>query len=169
MAEEDTIFSSKIKSEGIFSFKDFYKFCYDWLMGETGIILFSEDKYAEKLTGDSKNIDIDWVGTKDLTDYFRFKIKVTFVIRNLVQVKIKKDGVETETNKGSVEVKVKGIIVKDYKNKFEMKAFKKVLRSYYEKYIIQATILEFKERIITDCDEFLAQAKSFLDLEGKKS
>src|SRR3972149_779782 len=31
MPEKETIFSSKIKSTGIFSFKDFYKFCYDWL------------------------------------------------------------------------------------------------------------------------------------------
>lgn len=168
MAEEETIFSSKVKYDGIFSLKDFYKFCYDWLMGETGMMIFSEDKYSEKLSGDTKDIDIEWTGLKDMTDYFRFKIKITFAIKKLAQVKIKKEGVEIETNKGSVEMKVKGVIVKDYQNKFEMKAFKKVLRGFYEKYIIQQTIKEFKERIATDCDEFLTQAKSFLDLEGRK-
>lgn len=108
-------------------------------------------------------------GTKDMTDYFRFKIKISYTIKNLTQVKIKKDGTEVETNKGSVGIKVKGLIVKDYQNKFEMTAFKKTLRAFYEKYIIQSTIKEFKGKIATECDEFLTQAKSFLDLEGRKS
>jgi hypothetical protein len=168
MVEEETVFSSKVSYNGFFSFKDFYTFCYNWLKDETGITFFSEDKYSEKLAGDAKNIDIEWTGTRDLTDYFRFKIKIAFSIKGLTQVKIKKNGVEIETNKGTVEIKAKGLILKDYQNKFEMTAFKKTLRSFYEKYIIQSTIKEFKGRISTDCDEFLAQAKSFLDLEGRK-
>lgn len=169
MVEEETVFSSNVSYNGIFSLKDFYAFCYNWLRDETGITTFSEDKYSEKLAGDAKNIDIEWTGTKDMTDYFRFKIKITFTIKNLTQVKIKKDGVEIETNKGSVGTKVKGLVVKDYQNKFEMTAFKKTLRGFYEKHIIQSTIKEFKGKIAADCDEFLSQAKSFLDLEGRKS
>ena len=55
MAEKDTIFSSKIKYDGIFDFKEFYKFCYQWASEEMGYSI-SEDKYAEKISGDSKNI-----------------------------------------------------------------------------------------------------------------
>ena len=77
----------------------------------------------------------------------------------MTQVKIKKDGTEVETNKGSVGIKVKGLIVKDYQNKFEMTAFKKTLRAFYEKYIIQSTIKEFKGKIATECDEFLTSGK----------
>lgn len=169
MVEEETVFSSKISYNGIFLFKDFYTFCYNWLRDETGVSSFSEDKYSEKLSGDAKNIDIEWTGTKDMTDYFRFKIKIAITIKGLLQVKVKKEGIEIETNKGAVEMKVKGLIVKDYQNKFEMTAFKKTLRGFYEKYIIQSTIKEFKGKIAADCDEFLSQAKAFLDLEGKKS
>ena len=57
MAEKDIIFSSKIKYGGIFSFKDFYRFCYDWLVDETGLGVV-EEKYAEKLEGDAKMIEI---------------------------------------------------------------------------------------------------------------
>lgn len=169
MVEEETVFSSNVGYNGIFSFKDFYTFCFNWLRDETGVTAFSEDKYSEKLAGEAKMIDIEWTGMKDLTDYFRFKIKITYSIKNLTQVKIKKDGVEIETNKGAVGIKVKGLMVKDYQNKFEMTAFKKTLRAFYEKYIIQSTIKEFKGKIAADCDEFLTQAKSFLDLEGRKS
>jgi hypothetical protein len=169
MAEEDTVFSSNVSYNGIFSFKDFYTFCFNWLRDETGVSDFSEDKYSEKLAGDAKNIDFEWTGKKNLTDYFQFKIKITFTIKNLTQIKIKKEGTEIDTNKGSVGVKVKGLIVKDYQNKFEMTAFKKTLRSFYEKYIIQSTIKEYKGKVASDCDEFLTQAKAFLDLEGRKS
>ena len=70
MAEEDKIFSSKIKYNGIFSFGDFYKFCFEWLRDEVGLDLV-EEKYAEKLSGDSKNIDVEWSGSRKITDYFK--------------------------------------------------------------------------------------------------
>ena len=83
MVEEETIFSSNVSYNGIFSFKDFYTFCYNWLRDETGITAFSEDKYSEKLAGDAKNIDFEWTGTKDMTDYFRFKIKISYYDKKL--------------------------------------------------------------------------------------
>lgn len=168
MAEEETVFSSKIKYDGIFSFKDFYKFCYDWLTEETGLSDFSEDKYSEKLLGDVKNIDIEWTAAKELSDYFKMKVKVKFVIIALSKVKIKKEGVQIDTNKGSVEIRMKGVLVKDYQGKFDMTGFRKFLRGIYEKYIISSTIDELKEKIASDSDEFLGQAKSYLDLEGRK-
>jgi|TARA_Y100000310_G_scaffold58097_1_gene53316 hypothetical protein len=167
MAEEDTIFSSKMKYKGIFDFDDFYNFCYSWLTDEIGLIM-TEKKYSEKLAGDSKNIEIKWEGFKNLTDYFRFKIKVEFDIRGLKKVEMNQGGAKVETNTGTIEMKVKGIISRDYDGKFEMTAFNKFLRSIYEKWVIPARIEEFMERIISDSDEFLSQAKAYLDLEGKR-
>ena len=168
MAEEETIFSSKMTYNGVFSFKDFYQFCYNWLRDETNLTTFSEDKYSEKLKGEAKEIDVEWTGHRDITDYFRIKMKVTFMVRAMTQVKIKKGGAEIDSNKGNIDVKIKGILVKDYQSKFEMTAFRKFLRAFYEKYIILATVKEFRGRIVADCDEFLTQAKAYLDLEGKK-
>jgi hypothetical protein len=71
-------------------------------------------------------------------------------------------------NEGSVKLSTKGILVRDYKGKFEMSAFNKFLRSIYEKWVIPARIEEFKDKIARDCDEFLNQAKAYLDLEGKR-
>lgn len=167
MVEEEVVFSSKVKYEGVFPFKDFYKFCYDWLTDETGLEV-AEGKYAEKLSGDTKNIDIEWEGQKKLTDYFQTKFKVSYAIKNLSQVKIKKDGVEVDSNKGSVEIKLKGVIVKDYQGKFDVSGLRKFLRSIYEKYVIPSIVKEMKGKIVEECNEFLGQAKSYLDLEGRK-
>ena len=167
MAEKETIFSSRVKYAGIFSFRDFYKFCYDWLTEEMGVDI-SEDKYEEKIAGDSKNIVVNWSGNRELTDYFRFDIKITINVGGLTNVEINQAGTKVNTNKGSVQVGVRGILVRDYKGKFETTAFNKFLRSIYEKWVIPARIEEYESKIAGYCDEFLSQAKAYLDLEGKK-
>lgn len=167
MAEKDKVFSSKIKYSGVMNFADFYKFCYDWLKDEAGLTL-SEDKYAEKLSGDAKNIDIDWTGAKEMTDYFKFEAKVSFKIIALTNVEVTIEGKKVKTNKGSVEVSIKGTLIKDYKGKFEKTAFQKFMRGFYEKFVIPSRIDEYQGKVFGDCDEFLAQAKAYLDLEGKR-
>jgi hypothetical protein len=167
MAEKDTVFSSKIKYGGIFSFSEFYKFCYGWLTEESGLEV-SEDKYVEKLSGDSKEVEFEWSGSKKVTDYFKFEIKVKIKIIGLTNVELVQDGKKIKTNKGSVEIGVKGILVRDYDGKFEATSFQKFLRGAYEKWIISSKIEDYRGKVFGDCDEFLQQAKSFLDLEGKK-
>ena len=167
MAEKDTVFSSKIKYDGIFSFKDFYKFCYEWLTEETGLNI-SEPKYVEKVKGDSKEIEVKWSGSTKLSDYFKFNASVSFRIMGLKKVEINQGGKKVETNKGNVEVSIKGTLVKDYQGKFEQNATQKMWRSIYEKWIIPSRIKEFEDKVVGDCDKFLSQAKAYLDLEGKK-
>lgn len=167
MPEKETVFSSRIKYNGIFSFRDFYQFCYDWLTEEIGMQL-TEDKYSEKLSGDSKDIEVKWVCEKKITDYFRFDAKVTFKINSLKKIEITNGGQKVETNQGIIGVKVEGILVSDYRGKFETSAFNKFLRGIYEKWVITSRIEEFKEKIMKDCDEFLLQSKAYLDLEGKR-
>ena len=167
MPEKETVFSSKIKSTGIFSFKDFYKFCYDWLKDETGLTV-KENKYTEKIEGVAKKIEVEWEGEKKLTDFFRFDTKVKFKVDNLKEIEVPQGGSKVKTNQGAVEIEIKGILVRDYEGKFETTAFKKFMRSVYEKWVIPSSLEEYRTMIAEDCDKFLNQAKAYLDLEGKK-
>jgi hypothetical protein len=167
MAEKDKVFASKIKYRGVVDFSEFYKFSYNWLKDETGLII-AEDKYSEKLSGDSKKIDIKWTGVREMTDYFKFEAEVVFKIVGLTSIEITRDGKKVKTNQGEIEVSVKGALVKDYKGKFEKTAFQKFLRGIYEKTVIPSRVNEYQEKVNGDCEEFLAQAKAYLDLEGKK-
>jgi len=166
MVEKNKIFSSKVKYNGIFSFHDFYKFCHDWLNDETGMTVI-EDKYVEKLSGDSKNIDVEWTTFKKVTDYFKFEITVKFKITALTNIEIVQGGAKIKTNQGSVEVGVTGTLIRDYEGKFETNAFNKFLRGIYEKWVITSNIDQMESKLAGDCDEFLGQAKAYLDLEGK--
>jgi hypothetical protein len=165
--EEDTIFSSKIKFNGIFSFKDFYKFCYDWLTEENNWEV-KEEKYQEKLSGDSKDIDVEWAFSKKVTDYFKFKGKIKFKINALTNIEIMQGEAKVKTNKGSVEISIKGILQRDYEGKFDRTSYRKFLRSVYDKWVIPSRIDQFEGRLLSQCDDFLGQAKAYLDLEGQK-
>ena len=167
MAEKDKIFTSKIKYNGIANFGDFYKFCFEWLRDETELSL-SETKYSEKLSGDSKNIDADWSGSRVMSDYFKFEAKVSFKVVGLTNIEITQDGKKIKTNKGSIEVSVTGTLIKDHQGKFEKTGFQKFIRGIYEKMVIPSRLEQFQDKIKSDCDEFLSQAKAYLDLEGKK-
>ncbi len=168
MAEKEQIFSSKIKYAGIFSFADFYKFCYDWLTEEAGFDILAETKYSEKISGDAKNIDVEWKCSKKVTDYFKYEAKITFKIIGLKKVEVQEGNKKIKTNEGSVEVSVKGTLLRDYEGKFERDAFRKFLRAIYEKWIIYSRILQFEDQLAANLNEFLSQAKAYLDLEGKK-
>lgn len=167
MAEKDQVFSSQIKYEGVFSFKDFYQFCHEWLTEETSLKI-TEPKYEEKVKGNSKDIKVDWEGSKKFTDYFKCDMKIGFEINNLKEVEVNEGGKKVTTNKGPIKVKVKGTLVKDYEGKFEQNAAQKAWRGIYEKWIIPSRVKQFEDKIVGDCDEFLSQAKAYLDLEGKK-
>ncbi|MGY4884744.1 MAG: hypothetical protein ACP5NZ_04170 [Nanobdellota archaeon] len=166
MAEKEKIFSSKVKYEGILDFKEFYKFCYRWLTEETELDVI-ENKYGEKISGDAKGIKVEWEGTRKVTDYFKFQVVVKFEVLNLTNVEITQEGRKVKMNKGIVEVSIKGSLIRDYEGKFEKTASQKFMRSIYEKWVIYSRIKEYEAKLVDDCNEFLSQAKAFLDLEGK--
>lgn len=168
MAEKDIIFSSKAKYVGVFSFSDFYEFCYNWIMSEIEPNEFDEKSYSEKIVGDGKNIDIVWEFSKKLTDYFRFNGKIKFKTIMMKKVELNQNGRTIKANQGEISVEVKGILVKDYQNKFEGSGALKMWRAIYEKWIIASRIDQFEGKVVGDSEEFLSQAKAFLDLEGKR-
>lgn len=167
MSEKEVLFSSKIKHAGIFSFSAFYKFCYDWLVEETGLLM-QETKYVEKIKGDTKEIDVEWEGFKKLTDYFKFEVKVKFKCLGLKEVEITQDGKKIKTNSGQVEMSIKSTLVRDWQGVYDKTSFQKFLREVYDKWIIPSRIDQFEGKIIGDSDEYLGQAKAWLALEGRE-
>ncbi len=168
MPGKDTVFDSKIKYNGIFNFKDFYKFCHDYIEEELQIGDLSELEYQEKISGMAKEIKIKWEGSRKFTDYFKFTIKIEFHIIAMTEVELNQGGRKIKTNKGDLKLSVKGVYEKDYQGNYDSTAFKQFLRGVYEKFIIPSRVKEFEDKISGACDDFLGQAKAWLDLEGRK-
>ena len=164
MVEKDEVFSGKIKQTGIFEFKEFYRFCYSWLVDKGYFVV--EKVYSEKVTPVGKEVEIEWEASRKISDYFRFVLKVKWRILGMKDVEVEKDGAKVGMNKGQPEIKVAAVLEKDYEGRWETSAFLKFLRGWYDKFIIRGRIELYEEKIFGDADEFLAQAKAFLALEG---
>jgi hypothetical protein len=123
MVEKEKVFSSKIKYSGLFTFSDFYRFCYEWLDQQTDLDV-AEDQYAEKIKGDVKEIEFKWSGSRKVTDYFKFSVKVDFRIIGMKEVEVTKQGIKTKMNQGNVEVKMSGTLERDYQGITEILKYK---------------------------------------------
>ncbi len=165
MPEKDKIISNKVKQSGIFNFKELYKFAYTWLSDEEYFV--SEDKYSEKIAGDSKEIEITWKAERKISDYFKFSLKIDWFITGLKEIEVERLGKKTKMNKGDVEIKVSGFLVKDYESRWETSGIMKFLRGIYDQYIIRARVEQYEDKIAGEVEEFLSQIKSFLMLEAK--
>jgi hypothetical protein len=165
MPEKDTIYKGKIKQTGVFDFKDFYSFTYDWLMSENYDV--TEKSYSEKVSGESKDVDINWEASKKVSDYFKFVIKLEWKILGMKKTKVKKGDREVSMDTGQVEIKFSAVLVKDYEGRWETNAFSKFLRGVYDRYIVRQRINEYEGKLIGELNEIVDQCKSFLAIEAK--
>jgi len=165
MVEKDLMYKGKIKHGGIFHFKDFYSFAYDWFISEDYDLV--EKKYTEKVSGDAKEIEIIWEGYKRVSDYFRFVIKVRWLILGMKDVEVQREGKKVKMNSGTLEVAFQAILEKDYENRWENKPLFKFLRGVYDRYIIRSRIDTYEQKVILELLEFIDQVKAFLALESK--
>lgn len=166
MAEKDKVVTQKIKRVGIFNFRDTYQFMYKWLDDEDYII--EEQKYVEEIQGDAKKIEIIWVATKRISDYFKNEIKLTWTVLGLKNVEVEQNGKRIKMNDGSFEVKFAGTLVKDYESTWEKKPITKFLRGIYDKFIIEGRIERYEDKLYGDVDDLIKDIKGFLTIEGNK-
>jgi hypothetical protein len=165
MVEKDNVFKGKIKNTGLFDFKEFYRFCYTWLVDEGYFLV--EKSYSEKVGATGKEIEIEWNATRKVSDYFRNNLKIKWRILGMTNVEVDDNGKKLKMNKGQVEISVDAVLEKDWEHRWENSAFLKFLRGMYDRYIIRSRIEQYEVKIFAEGDEFLAQAKSFLAIEGK--
>lgn len=164
MVERDEVFTGKVKQKGIFDFPELYRFCYTWLVDKGYLV--TEKTYSEKVSPDGKEVEIEWVAGKKISDYFKFELKANWRIIGMKDVEVEKDGVKVNMNKGNPEIKVTATLLKDYEHRWENSAAMKFLRTAYDRYLIRGRIDKYEEKIYLEADEFLAQIKAFLSLEG---
>lgn len=165
MVEIDRVYESKFKFEGIFDFKETYNFVDRWLK-DYGYVLIQEKNYVEKIKPEGKDVEIKWEAKKKISDYFRFFLKLDWLITGMTNVETERNGVKIKANKGRIEIKITGFLEKDYEHRWEVTSISKFLRGIYDRYIIRSRIESYEYKIIEEVDELVAQTKSYLELEG---
>jgi len=166
MALKDSIFSGKVQEKkAIFDFGESYRVTYEWIVNE-GYELH-EKKYSEKVNPNGKEIDIEWEAEQKITDYFKFVLKVQWKIIGMNDVEAEQNGTKMKLQKGDFEIRVKAVLVRDHESRWDKSPFLQWLRELYDKYIIKSRVDYYEEKIFGDADEFLAEVKAFLALQGE--
>ena len=166
MTERDLLIKEKVENRGIFDFKGLYRFAHNWFKDEGYGV--DEDEYVEKVSGNSRDIDIKWKATKKLSDYFKVEHLIKFKIEKLTDVEVEIDGEKKQTNKGKVEVEIKSSLVSDPESKWDKSPTQRFLRDVYSKYIIPTRVDNVKNEVIGDAQKFKEELKSCLELMGKR-
>jgi len=164
MVEKDKVWSGKLKHSGIIDFSELYAFAYNWLVEEEYFVV--EKVYNEKITGSGKEIEIKWVASRKISDYFRFQLKFTWRII-LVPVEVERNGKRAKAESAKLEIKIEGVLEKDYEHRWENSSFLKFLRGVYDRYIIRGRIEDYETKLYLEIEEFRKEIKSFLVLSGK--
>lgn len=160
MGQKSTVYKEKITQVGYWNYGDVYAMLYNWLK-DNGYGI-SEGSYKEKLAGNGKEILIEWEASKKVTDYFKYKISLSWHILGLKDAEVEIDGKKTKTNKGELEIVFKGEIINDYEKRWEDSPGWKFLRGIYEKYVIRSTIDEYEDDLEDDVRAIISDLKSFL-------
>ena len=166
MAEKDLLLKEKLIHTGIFDLGSFYNFAHKWFIDEKYGV--DEDRYSEKISGDSRDLSFEWKAHKKLSDYFKAEQKLKFKISNVRDVEVEIDGVKKQMQKGDIELEINGNLISDPDSKWEKSPFYRMLRDIYGKYIIPGRTDLIKDRVKDDLRAFKDEIKGFLDLEGKR-
>ena len=128
-----------------------------------------EKNYTEGIVGDNKKTEIKWIALKKVSDYFRYMIQVDWLVLNMKNVEVQREGKKIKMNSGEVELRIKGILIKDYEHKWEDNPFFKILRGIYDRYLIRSRVEKYEDNVLDETEEFAAQVKAYLAIEGKGS
>jgi hypothetical protein len=166
MAEKDLIVKEKLDHSGVFDFPAFYSFCHGWLKYEEYFVV--EEEYAEKVSGNAREMVIKWNASKTLTDYFKIEIKIKFEIYGLTDVEVEMDGKKKKMNKALVKMEIRGTLIKDPGSNWEGKPWYRFMREAYDKYIIPKRVDDLGEKVANDVRAFKEEIKSYLELYGRR-
>lgn len=166
MSEKEQVLKEKLEHSGLFDFKGFYSFAHAWLE-EEGYDT-EEEKYNEKVSGNSRDIYFEWKSTKESSDYFKREIKFKFDIKELTDVEVEIDGKKKKMSKGKIKIEIKGTIISDYDSKWDATPTYRFLRDTYNKFIVPNRVNSVKDMIKADVITLKEEFKAYLELSGRR-
>jgi hypothetical protein len=164
MADKEQIVSEKLEHEGLFSFPAVYKFAHSWLRNKNYLV--NEKKYTEKVSGDKKDIKIEWEVSRKMSDYFKNDINIKFEITGMSEVEVEIDGKTKKMNQGKMLIEFKGSLIKDPNNEWNATPFYRFLRDTYNKYIIPKRVDDMEGKLFSDVTDLKDEIKALIEIAG---
>jgi len=134
--KERTIFKNRLVKKGVFDINKIYKECRNWFSLNKSRYYYTESEKTTKLKDRGIEISYKLFGERDVTDYFRFRIDVTFLFEQLNEVQMN----NKKMHKGRGEMRVTVINITDYRKDWEKTKLSRFLNKVYEDHLIKKQI-----------------------------
>jgi len=163
MAEVKTLIDGKSLSyEGIFNLHELYRVIDKWFK-DHGYDK-QELKNWEDITEQEKQIIIEIIPYKKVSDYARIDIRIFMIFSKITDIETAKEGVTLKMNKGRAEFYFDAYVVTDYENKWETKAVFYFIKNIFDKFIYKIYTSNYDTEAIRDCTEVENDIRSYLNM-----
>ena len=154
----------KIRHIGVVNMTELYKNMKYWLdyqgygnHKET----FKENKYIERIKGDSKILEISWTAQRNESDYVAYVIKVGFFVLGLTDIEVEVEGRKVKSQKGDIQVYISSELVTDRKNNWNSS----IMQYIYENFIAKKRIEDYMIDLYSKTYSFQDEIKVYLNLK----
>jgi len=121
-----------------------------------------EKAYIEKIKGNNlKQIEILWEGSKNVSDYFKYKIRIQFILLGVTETEVTQENIKRKLYKGNFQIYITG-----YVEEGEDKEWKNVgiISKLYHNLVAKRRIEDHKLELYNKIYSFQESIKNFLKL-----
>jgi hypothetical protein len=164
MAEIKTLIDGKSLSyEGVFNIKELYKIIDTWFK-DRGYDK-QEIKNWEDVSENEKQIVLEIIPYKKISDYARIDIRIFMIFSRLSEIEVEKDNLRFKMNKGRAEFYFDAYVVTDYENKWQTRPIFFFIKNIIEKFIYRMYTVTYDSEAIRDTTEIENEIRSFLNMQ----
>lgn len=163
MAEIKTLIDGRSLSyEGVFNIKELYRIIDTWFK-DRGYEK-QEIKNWEDVSENEKQIVIEIIPYKKISDYARIDIRIFMIFSKLSEIDVEKDSVKYKMNKGRAEFYFDSYVVTDYENKWETKPIVFFVKNVIDKFVYRMYTSSYDGEAIRDCTEIENEIRAFMNM-----
>jgi len=152
----------KLNFEGIFDLNGLYRTIDGWFY-EKGYDKYEKKNYEQVLpTG--KDVEIELLPWKKITDYFKIIVRVRAKFVQIKDVEVQKDGVTLKMQQGRVMFIFDGYLVSDYDNAWESRPMLFFIRTIFDKYIFRKYTKTAEKWLVNDLYQLHGNIQRFLNI-----
>jgi hypothetical protein len=164
----------ELENEETFHLKNLYKLIWEWMGDEGFVSVDSGDDKIEALYVDrsfangQKEHRIWWRGVQTPRDnkYYRYFIKIDWVVLGMKKIEIMHKGQKFTTNKGDVVLFIEAWLQLDYQNKWQKNPILKIFDRWFRERFYLENIKSYKHDLYLTAFRLHNTIKQYLQLKS---
>ncbi|MBN2567301.1 hypothetical protein JXB02_04415 [Candidatus Woesearchaeota archaeon] len=153
---------ARLQYEGLLDVNEFYKMTDFWFR-EKGYDKWEWKNY-EHVYKSGKQVELEITPWKKVTDYLKIVMRVQFLMKNIKDVVVTKDGVKVKLQQGSVLAVFTTYMESDYEHRWEAQPIFYFLHQLFDHYVFKINTERYEAQAVKETNEIRDLMKSYLNL-----